>query len=76
MPSHGLETYSLPCGGRISLRVKSAQSVKKGEVLYTVISPEVSELVADIKKQEAAITRCGEEIDSISQRLARLQSAG
>ena len=76
VPSHGLETYSLPCGGRISLRVKSAQSVKKGEVLYTVISPEVSELVADIKKQEAAITRCGEEIDSISQRLARLQSAG
>lgn len=76
VPSHGLETYSLPCGGRISLRVKSAQSVKKGEVLYTVISPEVSELVADIKKQEAAITRCSEEIDSISQRLARLQSAG
>ena len=76
VPSHGLETYSLPCGGRISLRVKSAQSVKKGEILYTVISPEVSELVADIKKQEAAITRCGEEIDSISQRLARLQSAG
>ena len=76
VPSHGLETYSLPCGGRISLRVKSAQSVKKGAVLYTVISPEVSELVADIKKQEAAITRCSEEIDSISQRLARLQSAG
>ena len=76
VPSHGLETYSLPCGGRISLRVKSAQNVKKGEVLYTVISPEVSELVADIKKQEAAITRCSEEIDSISQRLARLQSAG
>ena len=76
VPSHAQETYSLPCAGRISLRVKSAQSVKKGEVLYTVIAPEVSALVADIRKQEAAITRCGEEIDSITQRLKRLKSAG
>ncbi len=76
VPEHVLETYSLPCGGRISLRVKSAQSVKKGDVLYTVVSPEVSALVADIRKQQAAIARCGEEISSISQRLARLKSAG
>ena len=76
VPSHAQETYSLPCAGRISLRVKSAQSVKKGEVLYTVIAPEVSALVAEIRKQEAAITRCGEEIDSISQRLKRLKAAG
>ncbi len=76
VPSHAQETYALPCAGRISLRVKSAQSVKKGEVLYTVIAPEVSALVADIRIQEAAITRCGEEIDSVSQRLQRLKSAG
>ena len=76
VPSHAQETYSLPCAGRISLRVKSAQSVKKGEVLYTVIAPEVSALVAETRKQEAAITRCGEEIDSISQRLKRLKAAG
>ena len=76
VPSHALETYSLPCGGRISLYVKSAQAVKKGDILYTVIAPEVSALVADIRKEEAAITRCGEEIASISQRLERLKSAG
>lgn len=76
VPSHALETYSLPCGGRISLRVKSAQNVKKGEVLYTVVAPEVSALVADIRKQEAALTRCSEEIASVSQRLERLKSAG
>ena len=76
VPNHALETYSLPCGGRISLNVKSAQTVKKGDILYTLVSPEVSGLVADIKKQEAAITRCGEEIDSVSQRLARLKAAG
>ncbi len=76
VPDHALESYSLPCGGRISLRVKSAQQVKKGDVLYTVVSPEVSALVADIRKQEAAITRCGEEITSVSQRLARLKAAG
>ena len=76
VPNHALETYSLPCGGRISLNVKSAQTVKKGDVLYTLVSPEVSGLVADIKKQEAAITRCGEEIASVSQRLERLKAAG
>ena len=76
VPSHAQSTYALPCAGRISLRVKSAQSVKKGEVLYTVIAPEVSSLVADIRKQEAAIVRCGEEIASISTRLERLKSAG
>ena len=76
VPSHALETYSLPCGGRISLNVKSAQEVKKGDILYTVVSPEVSALVADIRKEEAAITRCSEEIASVSQRLARLKAAG
>ena len=76
VPNHALETYSLPCGGRISLNVKSAQTVKKGDILYTLVSPEVSGLVADIKKQEAAITRCGEEIASVSQRLERLKAAG
>ncbi len=76
VPGHAQETYSLPCGGRISLHVKSAQEVKKGDVLYTLVSPEVSALVADIRKEEAAITRCGEEIASVSQRLARLKEAG
>ena len=76
VPSHALETYSLPCGGRISLYVKSAQEVKKGDILYTVVAPEVSALVADIRKEEAGITRCGEEISSISQRLERLKAAG
>ena len=76
VPGHAVETYSLPCSGRIALHVKSAQSVKKGDTLYTVVSPEVSSLVADMRKQEAAITRCSEEIKSISQRLARLKEAG
>ncbi len=76
VPNHALETYSLPCGGRISLYVKSAQTVKKGDILYTVVSPEVNALVADIRKQEAAIIRCGEEISALSQRLARLNAAG
>ncbi len=76
VPGHALETYSLPCGGRISLYVKSAQEVKKGDILYTVVSPEVSALVADTRKEEAAITRCSEEIASVSQRLARLKAAG
>ena len=76
VPNHALETYSLPCGGRISLNVKSAQTVKKGDILYTLVSPEVNALVADIKKEEAAIARCGEEIASVSQRLTRLKAAG
>lgn len=73
---HAMETYSLPCAGRISLAVKSAQSVKKGDVLYTVISPEVGAQEAELKTAQAALARCNEELATVKTRLEKLQAIG
>jgi hypothetical protein len=42
-PDHAMQTYALPCGGRITLHVKSAQQVKAGDLLYTLQSPDIME---------------------------------
>ncbi|MBQ1961047.1 MAG: efflux RND transporter periplasmic adaptor subunit, partial [Akkermansia sp.] len=76
VPEHATETYALPCAGRISLRVKSAQQVHKGDVLYTVESPTISEQVTDLQKIEANIARCTEEIAAVEARVARLHGIG
>lgn len=49
VPPHAVETYALPCAGRISLHVKSAQQVKQGDVLYTLQSPALTEQLAGIQ---------------------------
>ena len=73
---HAMETYSLPCAGRITLAVKSAQSVKKGDVLYTVVSPEVGAQEAELRTAQAALTRCNEELATVKTRLEKLQAIG
>ena len=73
---HAMETYSLPCAGRISLAVKSAQSVKKGDVLYTVISPEVGAQVAELAHAESSLKRCNAELATLRSRLEKLQAIG
>ena len=76
LPAHATETYALPCAGRISLRVKSAQRVHKGDVLYTVESPTISEQITELQKVEANLLRCTEEIAAVEARVARLQGVG
>lgn len=76
VPSHALETYSLPCGGRIELKVKSAQQVKKGELLYTVVSPGLAEQRAEVQKVQAGLARCTEEMTTLRVRMEKLQAAG
>ena len=75
-PDHAMQTYALPCGGRITLHVKSAQSVKKGELLYTVQSPDIMEQQAEVIKINAAVQRCETEISVLEQRKMALASAG
>ncbi len=75
-PDHALQTYSLPAAGRITLHVKSAQQVHRGTLLYTVESPALSDQLAAIRQAEANITRCRDEIDALTARIARLSSAG
>ena len=76
VPEHATEMYALPCAGRISLRVKSAQQVRKGDILYTVESPAVSEQITELQKIESNIDRCTEEISAVEARVARLHSIG
>ena len=73
---NALESYSMPCAGRISLAVKSAQSVKKGDVLYSVISPEVGEQVAELAHARASLERCNAELATLTSRLEKLKAIG
>ncbi len=76
VPEHATETYALPCAGRISLRVKSAQQVHKGDTLYTVEAPAISGQITELQKIEANIDRCTEEIAAVESRVARLHGVG
>ena len=75
-PDHALSTYAMPCAGRISLEVKSAQAVRKGDVLYTVDSPGLYEQIAAVDTAEAGRDRCREELGAMQERLEGLRSAG
>lgn len=75
-PPHAQETYSLPCAGRINLLVKSAQQVKKGDVLYTLTSPAYADQLAEEQKTLADLTRCNQELEALRSRVIRLQQAG
>ena len=76
VPDHAQETYALPCAGRINLRVKTAQQVKKGEELYTLTSPTYSDQLAEEQKTQADLARCEQELAALRARVTRLQQAG
>ena len=76
MPEHSLSSYALPSAGRVTLAVKSAQVVHKGDLLYTLVSPEVGQLSVDLAKARAAVERCRVEIQTLEQRVVRLKEAG
>ncbi len=73
---HTMETYAMPCAGRISLAVKSAQNVKKGDILYSVLSPAVGEQVAELTHARSSLERCNAELAILKSRLEKLQSIG
>ena len=75
-PDHSMQTYALPCGGRITLHVKSAQYVKKGDLLFTLQSPDIMEQRAEEIRINAALTRCEAEIATLESRMKALSSAG
>lgn len=76
VPRHALRTYALPSAGRVTLHVKSAQSVRKGDLLYTLESPQVADAVADRDRADAAAERCSAEIAAMEQRVKRLNDVG
>ena len=72
-PGHAMQTYAQPCGGRITLHVKSAQQVKKGDLLYTLHSPDIIALEAEKTGISASITRCETEISILNDRNKELE---
>ena len=76
VPQHALRTYALPSAGRVTLHVKSAQAVHKGDLLYTLASPQVADAVAERDRADAAAERCSAEIAAMEQRVKRLNDVG
>lgn len=76
VPGHALETYALPCAGRINLQVKTAQTVNEGDVLYTLTSPDYADQIAVVQGIQANLERCWMEVESLRARIARLGEAG
>ena len=76
VPQHALRTYALPSAGRVTLHVKSAQAVHKGDLLYTLESPQVADAVAERDRANAAAQRCSAEIAAMEQRVKRLNDVG
>ena len=76
VPRHALRTYALPSAGRVTLHVKSAQAVHKGDLLYTLESPQVADAVAERDRADAATQRCSAEIAAMEQRVKRLNDVG
>ena len=76
VPQHALRTYALPSAGRVTMHVKSAQAVHKGDLLYTLESPRVADAVAERDRANAAAQRCSAEIAAMEQRVKRLNDVG
>lgn len=76
VPGHALETYALPCAGRINLHVKSAQEVHEGDILYTLTSPAYADQIAEVQSIRSNLERCWMEVEAIRSRVARLTEAG
>ncbi|MCQ2366683.1 MAG: hypothetical protein MJ056_05940, partial [Akkermansia sp.] len=53
VPQHALRAYALPSAGRVTLHVKSAQAVHKGDLLYSLESPQVADAVAERDRADA-----------------------
>lgn len=76
IPEHAVETYALPVAGRISLRVKSAQQVQAGDILYTVQSPDYADRVTEAEELQYDLERCEAEVQVMEDRNARLREVG
>ncbi len=73
-PEHALQTYAMQVAGHITLHVKSAQKVQKGDLLYSIESPTFTDQGAAVREGEAALARCEEEIATLTARIERLKA--
>ncbi|MEG0025270.1 MAG: hypothetical protein RR719_08005 [Akkermansia sp.] len=76
IPPHAIQTCVLPAAGRVNLHIQSAQQVKKGELLYTLESPDIVELKGILVQNEANLARNQEELQTLLNRKAQLDGIG
>lgn len=76
IPPHAVNTYALPTAGRVKLNVQSAQHVKKGDLLYTLDSPELLEMKGSADESKAALDRNKIELDTLINRQKQLEEIG
>lgn len=76
IPPHAVTTYALPAAGRVTFNVKSAQQVRKGELLYTLASPDIVEMEGNASQAQAALDRAVAELNTLRQRQAQLEKIG
>lgn len=76
VPPDAVHICALPSAGRVYLKVKPAQEVKKGDVLYTLESPALVELAMRVETAAAALRKAEAEALALETRRARLEAAG
>lgn len=76
IPPHAVTTYALPAAGRVTFNVKSAQQVRKGELLYTLASPDIVEMEGNASQARAALDRAAAELGTLRERRAQLEKIG
>lgn len=75
IPPHAVTTYALPAAGRVTFNVKSAQQVRKGELLYTLASPDIVEMEGNASQAQAALDRAAAELNTLKERRAQLEKS-
>lgn len=76
VPPDAVHVCALPSAGRVYLKVKPAQEVKKGDVLYTLESPAIVDLAMKVETASAALRKAEAEALALETRRARLEAAG
>lgn len=76
IPPHAIVAYSLPVAGKVVFSVKSAQHVHQGELLYTLTSPDIAEIVGNATQAQAALSQAETELLVLKKRQARLEKIG
>ena len=76
IPPHAVNTCALSAAGRVKLNVQSAQHVKKGDLLYTLDSPDILEIKAKADEDNAALARNTAELDVLLNRQKQLNEIG
>ncbi len=76
IPPHAVTTYALPAAGRVTFNVKSAQQVRKGELLYTLASPDIVEMEGNAAQAQAALDRAAAELNTLRERRTQLEKIG